>query len=93
MKKKRPDIKFTGKVKDLLYLNSYISICGNEYAVIDNCKQILECTEVLTRVVTSNFEIEIWGDKLKLSSFDLGSVEVRGTIEQVKLVRHSRKID
>ena len=38
------------------------------------------------RLLTGSFEIEFWGSGLSLSSYAEGCVEVRGLIEQVRLV-------
>lgn len=90
MKKTRPDLSFFGKVRELSYLSSYINIIDNNAAVIENCKQIIECNEVMAKVLTGSFEVEIWGSGLALSNYCTESVEIRGRIESVKLV--SRKV-
>ena len=58
---KMPDMSFFGKTRELLYLQSYIKINDNSSALVENCRQILECTDVCVRLLTSRFEIEIWG--------------------------------
>ena len=58
-------------------------------AVIENCKQIVECSEIMAKVLTGSFEIEIWGSGLTMSNFCSDSVEIRGKIESVKLVSRS----
>ena len=45
------------------------------------------------RLLTGSFEIELWGSGLMLSSYAENSVEVRGTIEQVKLVSRGNRRD
>jgi YabP family. len=87
-----PKLSFFGKTRELLCLQSYIRINDNTAALIENCRQIYECTEICVRLLTGKFEIEIWGSGLKLSSYAENSVEVRGLIEQVKLVsRNTRR--
>ncbi|EGC01098.1 MULTISPECIES: YabP/YqfC family sporulation protein [Ruminococcus] len=83
---KTPDISFFGKTRELLCLSSYIKIVDNSSALVENCRQISECTEVCVRLLTGSFEIEFWGSGLSLSSYAEGCVEVRGLIEQVRLV-------
>lgn len=88
--KKIPILSFFGLAKELLYMQSYIRINDNTSAVIENCKQISECTDICIRLLTGSFLIEFWGSKLTVTAFSQNAVEIRGTIEQVKLV--SRKI-
>ncbi|MBQ8965334.1 YabP/YqfC family sporulation protein [Ruminococcus sp.] len=88
---RKPDLSFFGKTKELLYLQSYIRINDNTSAIVENCRQIYECTDVCVRLLTGSFEIELWGSGLQLSSYAENSVEVRGIIEQVKLVSRSTR--
>lgn len=88
-----PGISFFGKTRELMYLQSYINIKDNTSALVENCRQIYECTEVCVRLLTGSFEIELWGNGLMLSSYAENSVEVRGTIEQVKLVSRGNRRD
>ena len=74
--KKIPFLSFFGMTKELT-------------AVIENCKQIVECSEIMAKVLTGSFEIEIWGSGLTMSNFCSDSVEIRGKIESVKLVSRS----
>ena len=83
--KKIPFLSFFGMTKELTALSSYISITDDRAAVIENCKQIVECSEIMT----GSFEIEIWGSGLTMSNFCSDSVEIRGKIESVKLVSRS----
>lgn len=87
---KTPSLSFFGRARELMYLQSYIRINDNTSALVENCRQIYECTEVCVRLLTGSFEIELWGSGLTLSSFSENSVEVRGLIEQVRLVSRSR---
>ncbi len=59
--KKIPFLSFFGMTKELTALSSYISITDDRAAVIENCKQIVECSEIMAKVLTGSFEIEIWG--------------------------------
>ena len=85
--KKIPFLSFFGMTKELTALSSYISITDDRAAVIENCKQIIECSEIMAKVLTGSFEI--WGSGLTMSNFCSDSVEIRGKIESVKLVSRS----
>ena len=81
-----PILGFFGLTKELVNLGSYINITENKSAVIENCKQIEECTDICAKVRTGSFEVEIWGNGLTMSNYSEECVEIRGIIEQVKLV-------
>lgn len=90
MKQSSPKLRFAGKAKELMCLNSYINILDNKKVIIENCKQIIECNEVMARIMTGSFQVEIWGKDLSLSNYCSESIEVCGTIESVALT--SRRI-
>ena len=73
--KKIPFLSFFGMTKELTALSSYISITDDRAAVIENCKQIVECSEIMAKVLTGSFEIEIWGSGLTMSNFCSDSVQ------------------
>lgn len=81
-----PLLSFFGLAREMMYLQSYVRINDNTSAVVENIKRICSCTDVCTRVLTGSFEIEIWGQGLSLTSYSQDSAEIRGTIEQVRLV-------
>lgn len=83
--KKIPFLSFFGMTKELTALSSYISITDDRAAVIENCKQIIECSEIMAKVLTGSFEIEIWGSGLTMSNFCSDSVEIRGKISRSSL--------
>lgn len=91
MKKNIPQMKFAGKAKEFMCLNSYINILDNNKVIVENCKQILECNEVLAKVLTGSFQIEIWGNNLSLSNYCFECVEVCGVIETVSLTSRRLK--
>ena len=83
---KIPRFSFMGSARELMYLSSCISIRDNSTALVENCRQIMECTDICVRLMTGSFEIEVWGSSLSISSYLENSVEINGRIEQVKLV-------
>ena len=89
----KPDtkIKFAGKAKEFMSLNSHITILDKKAGVREKCKEILECNEVLARILTGNFEVEIWGKDLFLNNYCTECVEVRGIIESINLTLRSKR--
>ncbi|MBE6837653.1 MAG: hypothetical protein E7509_06680 [Ruminococcus sp.] len=71
------------KLKRGYYLSSQISILDNNQILIENCKNILECNENLVRIISNNFEIEIWGSDLFLTNYASNSVLVKGKISSI----------
>lgn len=81
-----PVLKYFGVVREFTNLKSYINIADNNIVTVENCKQIVQCTEIMVKLITGPFIVEIWGNGLRLSNYSENCVEVRGIIEQVKLV-------
>ena len=70
-----------------LYLNSSINIIDNTQITIENCKNILECNDIIVRVLSAEFIIDVWGSDLTVTSFANRSVMVDGEISSVSLNR------
>ena len=49
---KTPNLSFLGRTRELLCLSSYIKITDNSSALVENCRQIFECTEICVRLLT-----------------------------------------
>ncbi|MBR1384795.1 MAG: YabP/YqfC family sporulation protein [Ruminococcus sp.] len=77
------------KTKDLALKavgeTSYISVYSNTRAVVEGSTQILECNEILVRVRTRQFIVEISGTDLKVNCFNNGSVSICGTVSGISL--------
>lgn len=91
MDKNSEKIKHSGKAREFMCLNSHITILDDNVAIIENCKQIIECNEILAKILTGKFEIEVWGTNLSLSNYCTQSVEVRGKISSVNIISRKSK--
>lgn len=91
MNKNIEKIKPIGKAREFMCLNSHITILDNDVAIIENCKQIMECNEILAKILTGKFEVEVWGTNLSLSNYCTQSVEVRGKINSVNIISRKSK--
>lgn len=69
---------------------SYISITSDKSVVIEGCKSISECSDVLVIVGTTEFTVEVYGADMKLRNFNQDSVEINGRISSVNLVGKKR---
>ena len=74
-------------IRKELYLNSSINIIDNTQIIIENCKNILECNDIIVRVLSAEFIIDVWGSDLTVTSFANRSVMVDGEISSVSLNR------
>lgn len=72
-------------VRSLVYLETYLNLCGNRELRVENCMKILEYNDVLVRLQTRDMVIEIWGTSLRVSDYNDSSVLVRGTISSLQL--------
>ncbi|MBQ2581724.1 MAG: YabP/YqfC family sporulation protein [Ruminococcus sp.] len=89
MNKANARLGFVGKAKDLACLGSYVSITDNKSVLIENCRQICECNDIMAKVCAGDYYIEIWGSQLEVSDYSLGSVMIYGTIDSIKLISKS----
>ena len=85
MGKSMDKTKYSDKAREVMCLNSHITILDNTSALIENCKQIVECNEILVKILTGKYEVEVWGSELSLSNYCNSSVEVNGRIDTVNI--------
>ncbi len=71
------------RLKSSLYMNTSIIINPYRNVLIENCKRILECSELFVKIECSDFYIEIWGESLCIRDYSTSSVEVIGKISSI----------
>lgn len=86
MKTHNTRLGFVGKVKDLAYLSSFVTIRNNTSVLVENCSRICECSDIMVKVSTDEYYIEIWGNMLDVSQFSQDCVDISGVIDSVKLI-------
>lgn len=72
-------------MRSLVYLETYLNLCGNRELRVENCMKILEYNDVLVRLQTRDMVVEIWGTELRVSDYNDSSVLVHGTISSIQL--------
>lgn len=77
------------KLRDMAFINAFISIVDNKLAVIENVTCINECNEVFSSIDASGFTVKIWGSELCLSSFENNVIEISGNISSIELEKKS----
>ena len=75
--------------REMLCLNSYISIID---VLVENCRSINECNEIMVRVSTKENDVEIWGSELKVTNYTNTSMLVEGRINSVNVTRKSSRV-
>lgn len=84
------ELEFIEALKRSVALNSSVTILDNKQVLIENCKNIVECNDVLVRIISSNYEIEIWGVGLSISNYSSKTVAVNGEIQSVNLTKRRK---
>lgn len=74
-----------------MFLNTFIQITDNKKAVIENCKHIVECSDIFVRVATADYEVDIWGTNLTISDYNAEFVVVNGKISSLEINPKGRK--
>lgn len=74
------------KTQKALYYNTFIQIIDNEKAIIENCMHIIECNDIMVKLLTNNFYVEIWGQSLTINDYNTENVVVNGKISSIELL-------
>lgn len=78
--------KFQQKARKALYINTNIQIIDNDKAIIENCKHIVECNDIMVKLLTNNMYVQIWGQSLTISDYNTENVIVKGKISSIELI-------
>ncbi|MBR1749618.1 MAG: YabP/YqfC family sporulation protein [Ruminococcus sp.] len=78
------------RLKDLALISAGISVVDNKTVIIENVRKISECNDIVSVIESGRLIISIWGNDLKITSFDTGVVEVNGIITSIELEKVGR---
>ncbi|MCD8005630.1 MAG: YabP/YqfC family sporulation protein [Oscillospiraceae bacterium] len=73
------------KARKYAYYESYVTISGDDEALIENVTDVLECNEIMLRVRAGGNEVVIWGENLKVSAFTDRSIRLTGKISSAEI--------
>lgn len=73
--------------REMLCLGSYISIIDDCKVLVENCRSITECNDIMVRVTTKENDVEVWGTGLKVTNYTNTSIAIEGTISSVNVAR------
>ena len=71
-------------IRKKLYLQTHMLWLDNTYIEIENVGKILEYNDIRIRLMTSTLILDIWGEKLTVSSYGTAGVCVNGKISSVE---------
>lgn len=77
--------RIKNKAYDACYYTSDVEIIGNHKVIIENCKHIVECNDIMVKVKTAQYYIIIWGSRLTVSDFNKENVIINGIISSVEI--------
>ncbi len=76
---------FKKLMKKSAYYNSFINIIDSERVIIENCRSINECSDIMVSIGSAENDIEIWGSNLVVTCYTNTSIEVQGKIDNVSI--------
>ncbi len=79
--------KKIGLQPDILDGATIVKTYGDEYAIIENYKSIIEYTECSVKLQGKHVKVMICGDHLCIASFEPDECRVLGKIREISLVR------
>ena len=75
------------KGRELAYLNTAIHITDDTSVIVENCKKIIEYSDIYVSLKTKDLKIFIWGKNLKVDDFDSDHIRINGSIQSVEISR------
>lgn len=71
-------------VKEKLYCNTYMNLTDNTHIEIENCKRILDYSDVYLRIKTSTLTICIYGENLNISDYNTDGMIINGKFSSIE---------
>ena len=72
-------------------VRSVVTIDGDSEVLIENCRRLIECSEIKCSVISAGFLVEVWGSGLSASSYANGSASISGRIQSVNIARRGSR--
>ncbi len=82
-----PVSKKIGLQPDILDGATIVKTYGDEYAIIENYKSIIEYTGAVVKLQGKHVKVMICGDELCIESFEPDECRVYGKINDISLIR------
>lgn len=73
------------KIREKAFMDSYVSMFSTKEVIIENVKNVFEANEIMTRVKAGRNSITVWGENLRISSYNSNTVMICGKISSVEV--------
>ena len=77
--------KLTENTQRALFMEAGIHISGNRELILENCRRIEECSDVLMSLSCGRILVNVWGSDLRAFDYKTGGLVIRGKIFRVEL--------
>lgn len=77
--------KLTEKTRSAFFLQTGLHLDGNRELIVENCRRIEECSDVLVSLSCSGMTVNVWGNDLRTFDYKTGGLVVRGRISRIEL--------
>lgn len=77
--------KLSDMARETFFMETGLHIAGNRELILENCRRIEECSDVLMRLISGDLCVQVWGSGLRAFDFKTGGLVIRGKIEQIEL--------
>lgn len=77
--------KLTENTQRALFMEAGIHISGNRELILENCRRIVECSDVLMSLSCGRILVNVWGSDLRAFDYKTGGLVIRGKISRVEL--------
>lgn len=84
---KYPTLTYLGRAGDFSPVRSMVTISGDSEVLIENCRRVIECSEIRCSMISAGYLIEVWGSGLSAACFAGGSASVTGKVQSVSIER------
>lgn len=77
--------RFTKNARKALYYNTYIQMEDNNKVIVENCKHIIECNDIMVKLITYDYDITVWGTQLTVSGYNSQYIIINGKVSSVEI--------
>lgn len=87
--------RITKKARKAFFYNTFIQIEDNSKVIVESCRHITECNDIMVRLVTYDYNVTIWGTGLTISGYNTDYIVINGKVDSVEIFakRSERKND
>lgn len=72
------------KLRAFTYTNTCLTVCDDTSATVENCRKILEYSDVYIKLRTATLFMEFWGSGFIIDDYKPQNIIIRGKISSVE---------